>query len=68
MNDIIEFNNKSNILTRNQIQGLELELVNRFINYKKNKFEKYNKNKDISMAIFEELKIESSYPDIIFIN
>ena len=67
MNDIIEFNNKSNILTRNQTQGLELELVNRFINYKKNKFEKYNKNKDISMAIFEELKIESSYPDIIFV-
>lgn len=67
MNKIIEFNSKSNILTRNQTQGVELELVNRFINYRKNKFEHDNKNRNINMAIFEELKVETSYPDIIFV-
>ena len=35
MNNIIEFNNESNILTRNPTQGVELELVNRFIDFKK---------------------------------
>lgn len=67
MNNIIEFNSKSNILARTQTQGVELELVNRFIDYRKNKFEKDNKSTELSMAIFEELKIESSYPDIIFV-
>ena len=33
MNNIIEFNNESNILTRNPTQGVELELVNRFIDF-----------------------------------
>lgn len=67
MNNIIEFNNESNILTRNPTRGVELELVNRFIDFKKNIFEKKCKNDELSMAIFEELKVESSYPDIIFV-
>ena len=40
MNNIIEFNNESNILTRNPTQGVELELFNRFIDFKKNIYEK----------------------------
>lgn len=67
MNGIIEFSNESNILTRNPTQGIELELVNRFIDFKKNQFEKNNRNSKVGMAIFEELKVETAYPDIIFV-
>lgn len=63
---IIEINNNSKIIFRTPTQGIELKLVDEFVDFKKNQFEKNNKNSDKGMAILQEPKIESSYPDIIF--
>jgi len=57
----------SDINFRNPTIGQELDLVNEFIDYKIEKFEKIcYKNEDIKLAIFKEPEIGMSYPDIIF--
>lgn len=64
---ILEINDNDRILFRTPTQGVELKLVDEFINYKKNEFDKKNKDYDIGMAILQEPKIETAYPDIIFV-
>ncbi|MDO5555597.1 MAG: MarR family winged helix-turn-helix transcriptional regulator [Clostridia bacterium] len=64
---ILEINDNSKILFRTPVQGVELNLVKDFVGYKKNEFDKNNKDDGIGMAILQEPKIETAYPDIIFV-
>ena len=64
---IIEINNNPEIIFRTPTKGIELDLVRKFVDFKKNQFEKNNKDdKSKGMAILQEPKIETSYPDVIF--
>lgn len=67
MNEIIEiYDNYRNlgIMTRKVTQGKELDLVKRFIDYRKDIF---IPSSECNMAIFLEPKINNSYPDIVFV-
>lgn len=51
------------IQSRKQTIGLELDMVNNFIKYRKTLFDEKS---DKQMAIFVEPKINNAYPDIVF--
>lgn len=64
---ILEIKDNAKILFRTPTQGVELNLVRDFVDYKKNKFDKNNNDDSIGMAILQEPRIETAYPDIIFV-
>lgn len=63
---IIEINgdfSNVGINTRKQTAGVELDMVNSFIEYRKSRF---NERSEKQLAIFVEPKINNAYPDIVF--
>lgn len=62
---IFDNNDKSiNYISRTATKGKEVEMVNRYVNSLCNR---YKHNKEKSLSIFIEPKIESGYPDIVIV-
>lgn len=67
MDKVILFNDaipQIGLMTRKVTKGAELELVEKFINFKISEFEKSRKR--TYLAVFREPQIESGYPDVVF--
>ncbi|MEY8430639.1 hypothetical protein AALC75_08945 [Lachnospiraceae bacterium 48-42] len=67
MKDIIEiYNNYREVGIKNRTitEGQEMELVREYIKYRKDSFQG---SPDRKMVIFLETKVDSSYPDIVFV-
>ncbi|GAU78155.1 transcriptional regulator [Fusibacter sp. 3D3] len=52
------------ILTRKITEGKEFDMVRKFIDFKKNEFNKTSEN---DLAIFIEPKVNNAYPDVVFV-